>query len=122
VISLGTTTLPLAGWLANPQRPEESRAHRLHAIRQIVERYGLQAIELTLDLHAIFPHVFDARFFESVADLQQELGFICTAHLPFLWIELGSLNETVRQASVDCLRQAVEVTRAVGVPPYVLHL
>jgi len=122
VISLGTTSLPLAGWLANPQRPEESRAHRLHAIRQIVGHYGLQAVELTLDLHAIYPHVFDARFYDSVADLQQELGFVCTAHLPFLWIELGSLNETVRRASVDCLRQAMEVTRAVDVHTYVLHL
>ncbi len=122
MISFGTTTLPLAGWLADPQRPEESRTHRLHAIRQIIEHYGLQAVELTLDLHAIYSHVFDASFSESVADLQQELGFVCTVHLPFLWIEPGSLNETVRRASFDCLRQAVEVTRAVDVHTYVLHL
>ncbi len=122
MIRLGTTTLPLAGWLADPQRPDASRAHRLHAIRQIVERYGLQAVELTLDLHAIYPHVFDADFYESVADLQEELGFVCTAHMPFLWVELGSPNETVRQASVACLRQAVEVTRPVDVYTYVLHL
>ncbi len=122
MIRFGTTTLPLAGWLANPLWPEESRAHRLHAIRQIIERYGLQAVELTLDLHAIYSQVFDARFYESVADLQQELGFICTAHLPFLWIEPGSLNEKIRQASVGGLRQAVEVSRAVDVHTYVLHL
>lgn len=121
MIHLGTTTLPLAGWLADPQRPEESRAHRLQAIRQIIERHGMQAVELTLDLHAIYPQVFDAGFYESVADLQQQLGFLCTVHLPFLWVEPGSLNELVRQASVACLRQAVEVTRKVDVHTYVLH-
>lgn len=122
MITFGTTTLPLAGWMADPQRPDESRAFRLHAIRQIVENHGLQAVELALDLHAIYPQVFDAGFYASVADLQQELGFVCTVHLPFLWIEPASLNESIRQASLASLRQAAEVTRAVDVHSYVLHL
>ena len=121
-IRFGTTTLPLAGWIADPQRPDESRAHRLQAMRRIVETYGLQAVELTLDLHAIYPHVFDAGFYRSVADLQQELAFTCTVHLPFLWIEPASLNDPIRQASVASLRRAAEVTRAVDVDTYVLHL
>jgi len=122
MISFGATTLPLAGWLADPQRPEESRAHRLRAVRQIVEHHGMQAVELTLDLQAIYPQVFDAGFYTAVADLQQELGFVCTVHLPFLWVEPASLNETVRQASVACLRQAIEITRVIEVHTYVLHL
>ena len=119
---IGTTTLPLAGWIADPQRPEESRSRRLHAIRQIVEHYGLQTVELTMDLHAIYPQVFNVGFYESVAELQQTLGFVCTAHLPFLWVEPASLNESIREASVASLQQAVEVARAVDVHTYVLHL
>ncbi|MFL7808157.1 MAG: cobamide remodeling phosphodiesterase CbiR [Anaerolineae bacterium] len=122
MITLGTTTLPLAGWIANPQQPAESRAHRLRAMRRITEGYGMRAVELTLDLQAIYSQVFDAGFYESVAELQRELGFVCTVHLPFLWVEPASLNEAIRQASVDCLRQAVEITRAVDVRAYVLHL
>ena len=60
--------------------------------------------------------------YASVADLQQELGFACTVHLPFLWVEPASLNEPIRQASLASLRQAAEVTRAVDVHSYVLHL
>ena len=122
MIRFGTTTLPLAGWIADPQQPDESRARRLHAIRQIVERYRLQAVELTLDLHAIYPQVFDAVFYASVADLQQELGFTCTVHLPFLWVEPASLNEPIRQASLTSLRQSVEITRSIDVYAYALHL
>jgi sugar phosphate isomerase/epimerase len=122
MVKLGTTTLPLAGWVADPRHPTGSRARRLAAIQQIVEGYGLQAVELTLDLGLVFPQVFDAGFYAAVAGLQQELGFVCTVHLPFLWVDPSSLNEPLRQTSVACLRQAAELTRAVEVDTYVLHL
>jgi sugar phosphate isomerase/epimerase len=57
-----------------------------------------------------------------VAGLQQELGFTCTVHLPFLWVDPASLNEPLRQASTDSLRRAVELVRSVDVHTYVLHL
>jgi len=121
-MKIGTTTIPLAGWGVDPRRPEQARAHRLAAIRQLVEGYGLPAVELNLDLGIIFPQVFDAGFYAAIAGLQQELGFTCTVHLPFLWLDPSSLNEPVRQASVDCLRRAVELARPVDVTTYVLHL
>ncbi len=122
MIQFGTTTLPLAGWIANARQPEASRSHRLRAIQQIVEHYGLQAVELTLDLQAIYPRVFDERFYNSVADMQQSLGFACTVHLPFLWVEPASVNESIRLASVACMLQAVEVSQAITAHTYVLHL
>ena len=122
MVKLGTTTLPLAGWVADPRDPTGSRARRLAAIRQIVEGYGLQAVELTLDLALVFPQVFDAGFYAAVAGLQQELGFVCTVHLPFLWVDASSLNEPLRRTSIACLHRAAELTRAVEVQTYVLHL
>jgi sugar phosphate isomerase/epimerase len=122
MLRIGTTTLPLAGWLADPRTPSESRERRLDAIRQIAGQFGLSAVELTMDLAHIFPHVFNAIFFASVAELQQQLGFACTVHLPFLWVDAASLNEPVRQASAACLRRSVELARVVEVETYVLHL
>ena len=122
MIKFGATTLPLAGWVADPQQPEESRERRLAAIRRLVEGYGLPAVELTLDLAAVFPQVFDVGFYTAVAELQQELAFSCTVHLPFLWLDAASLNEPIRQASLTCLRRAVELTRVVEVRTFVLHL
>jgi sugar phosphate isomerase/epimerase len=122
MIQLGTTTLPLAGWVADPRHREASRGHRLAAIRQVVKDYGLQAVELTLDLGIVFPEVFDVSFYRAVADLQQELGFVCSVHLPFLWVDPSSLNEPIRRTSVECLRRMAERTSAVEVHTYVLHL
>ena len=121
-MEIGTTNIPLADWVVNPTQPEVARSRRLAFIRQLVEGYGLSAVELGLDMAIVYPHIFDAGFYVAVADLQQELGFTCTVHLPFLWLDASSLNEPVRQASVDCLRRAVELTRPVEVATYVLHL
>ena len=121
-MEFGATTLPLTGWMADPQQPDGSRQHRLAAMRQLISGYGLSAIELTLDLAMLFPTVFDEGFYASVAELQQDLGFVCTVHLPFLWVDPASLNEAIRQASVQSLRRAVELSRAVDVQTYVLHL
>lgn len=122
MIKIGATTLPLAGWLADPRHPEQSRSHRLASIRRLVEDYYLPAVELTLDFGAVFPQVFDGGFYAAVADLQQELGFTCTVHLPFLWLDPSSLNEPLRQTSADCLCRCAELTRPVDVETYVLHL
>ncbi len=121
-MKIGTTNIPLAGWVVNPWQPEEARAHRLASMRQLVEGYGLSAVELGMDMGIVYPTVFDAGFYAAVADLQQELGFTCTAHLPFMWLDAASLNEPVGQASVDCLRRAIELAQPVEVTTYVLHL
>jgi sugar phosphate isomerase/epimerase len=120
-MKIGTTTIPVAGWLVDPRQPETHRTRRLAAIRRIVVDYGLSAVELSLDLGIVYPHVFDADFYAAVADLQQELGFVCTVHLPFLWIDAASMNEPLRQTSVDCLGRAIELTRTLEVTAYVMH-
>jgi sugar phosphate isomerase/epimerase len=121
-MKLGGTTIPLAGWVIDPQQPVQSRTERQAAIRTLVERYGLAAVELTLDLGILYPQVFDADFYAGVAKLQQELAFACTAHLPFLWLDPSAPNEPVRQASLACLQRALRLVRPVEVEAYVLHL
>ena len=121
-MKIGATTIPLAGWVADPRRPEEARESRLQAIRQMIAGYRLAAVELSLDLGLVYPQIFDSRFYAQVAELQGALGFTCTVHLPFLWIDPASLNEPIRQASQECLRQGIELTGALQVESYVLHL
>jgi len=120
--SLGTTTISTGGWLIDARHVEACRRLRLDAIRELVQVYGLSAVELTMDLGIIYPHVFDAGFYTQVADLQQELGFVCTAHLPILWLAPASPNESIRQASVGCWLRAADLLRPVEVTNFVLHL
>jgi sugar phosphate isomerase/epimerase len=121
-MKIGSTTLPLAGWMVVPGQPEESRKRRLQAIRSLVEDYNLGAVELTLDFNIIYPDVFNIKFYADVAELQQKLGFVCTIHLPFLWMDCASMNDHIRQASVDSVQQAIENVDPIFVQTYVLHL
>jgi sugar phosphate isomerase/epimerase len=121
-IALGSTTISNAGWLVDPRNPDACQVLRLNAIRELIEVYGLAAVELTMDLGIVYPQVFDADFYAQVAELQQELGFVCSAHLPILWLAPGSPNESVRQASVASWIRAVDLLRPVEVTTYVLHL
>jgi len=121
-MKIGSTTLPLASWVVVPGQPEESRKRRLQAIRSLVEDYNLGAVELTLDFNIIYPDVFNIEFYADVAELQQKLGFVCTIHLPFLWMDCASMNDHIRQASVDSVQQAIENVEPIFVQTYVLHL
>lgn len=120
----GAGTGPLAGWLTGAQPAASFTELRLAAIRRLVEGYGLAAVEISLDQAVIFPQAANDGFFSGVARLQQELGFSCSVHLPFLWLDLSSGNERVRQASVDTIRQAIALVQAqpIRVSGYVLHL
>lgn len=119
---LGSTVIPFTGWMVNPRQPEEERERHFQAVRQLVEELNLQAVELSLDFGLLYPQVMDAAFFCQVAALQEEMGFVCTVHLPFLWLDLTSMNELVRQASVESVRRAVELVQPFQVETYVLHL
>ena len=121
-MKFGTTTIPIAGWVVNPGDPVGMRAKRLDAIRRIVKGYGLDTVELSLDLGMVYPDIFNQAFYQEAAGLQRELGFTCTVHLPFMWLDCASPNETIRQASVDSLRQAYELVDPMHVEAYILHL
>ena len=121
-MKLGTTTIPIAGWVIDPTNPQAGRESRLKAIKKLVAGYGLSAVELTLDFNTVYPHIFNAEFYESVAQLQKELGFVCTVHLPFMWLDCASINETIRQASVECIRQVLKIIKPIYAETYVLHL
>jgi sugar phosphate isomerase/epimerase len=120
-MKIGATLIPLVGWAADPGEPAKERERRLSALHRLVEEYGLKAVELTLDFGLLYPQVMDGEFYRQAAHLQEELGFTCTTHLPFLWLDLASLNEIVRQASVESVRRAVELAQPFQVETYVLH-
>jgi sugar phosphate isomerase/epimerase len=118
----GSTVIPFTGWGVNPRQPEKERERHFQAVCQLVEELNLQVVELSLDFGLLYPQVMDATFYRRLAALQQEWGFACTVHLPFLWLDLTSLNELVRQASVESVRRAVELAGLFQVETFVLHL
>ena len=108
--------------MVDARQPEKERERHFQAVRRLVEELNLQVVELAMDFGLLHPQVMDAAFYQRMAALQEELGFACTVHLPFLWLDLTSMNELVRQAGVESVRRAVELARPFQVETYVLHL
>jgi sugar phosphate isomerase/epimerase len=121
-VKIGAALIPLVGWGLVEAGADASRRAHLQAIRRLVGEFGLGAVELNGDFTTLFPDVFDGSYYAQVARLQAELGFACTVHLPFLWLDGLSLAEPIRAATVQCLAQVVELTEPVAVESYVLHL
>ncbi len=119
---LGVAVNAFTGWLVDPYQPEAERARHLAAIRSLAGQPGVQVIELSADFATLYPQVFAPGFYEQVAALQDELGFACTAHLPFLWLDHASLAEGPRRASVEAVRATVEAMAPLRIETYVLHL
>jgi sugar phosphate isomerase/epimerase len=114
--------IPLVGWAGSVEGREEARTLHLNAIRRLIGDFGLQAVELNGDFTTLFPDTFGEEYYGSVAELQQQLGFACTMHLPFLWLDGLSLAEPVRQATVQCMARVVESSQRLSIESYVLHL
>ena len=121
-MKIGSALIPLVGWGIDVDQPEVATRIHLRAIRRLVEEFGLEAVELNGDFTSLYPEVFDRTYYRQVAVLQKELGFACTVHLPFLWLDGCSVAEPVREATIQCMAQILESTRALPVESYVVHL
>ena len=121
-MKIGAALIPLVGWAGTVGGPEGARNLHLDAIQRLIKDFGLQAVELNGDFTTLFPDAFDEGYYKRVAELQQGLGFACTVHLPFLWLDGLSLAEPVRKATVQCMAKVVELTQPLSIESYVLHL
>lgn len=119
---IGAALIPLVGWGLEVEQPEAARSSHLGAIRRLVEELCLGAVELNGDFTILYPDVFDREYYERVARLQEELGFACTVHLPFLWLDGLSMAEAVREATMQCMAEVLDLTEPVRIESYVLHL
>jgi sugar phosphate isomerase/epimerase len=121
-VKLGAGVIPLVGWSLKGSESLEAREAHLHAIRRLVEEFQVRAVELNGDFTTLYPETFGRSYYEQVAETQRDLGFVCTLHLPFLWLDGASLAEPVRLATVQCLSQVLEATQSLSIESYVLHL
>jgi sugar phosphate isomerase/epimerase len=121
-LRIGAALIPLVGWGLDVREREAARSLHLGAIRRLVQGLGLAAVELNGDFTLLYPDVFDREYYEHVAALQEELGFACAVHMPFLWLDGLSLAEPVREATMQCMAEMLDLTERVCVESYVLHL
>lgn len=89
-------------------------------VRQLAA-LGFELIELGGDLGMLLPHTFSSQALQEVAAAKAELGLSFTVHLPLWSVEPSTLQQPVRQGSVQALIQCIQATLPLEPEVYVLH-
>jgi len=93
----------------------------LDKLRELIEDYQVDAIELSLDELLLHPKLRTPEAFAAIGDFQQQQAIPFTVHLPFLWIDLSSADELIRAVSVQRVSEVLQLTQPLDVRSYVVH-
>lgn len=115
---LGTNTNALMGTRPGIADPLQ---FTLGTLRSLVNDYGVQVVELSLDELLLFPALREPGAWAAIGALQQELAIPFTVHLPFLWIDISSADELIRGVSVQRMCESIMLTQALNIHSYVVH-
>ena len=100
--------------------PDFSRFDYARIIQEHHEQ-GFSLFELTLDVRYVLPGGFTEKTVDTLVKVKEELGLTFTAHLPLWAIEPATPNQFIRDASVECIVDAIELVQPLNPEVYVLH-
>lgn len=120
-MKLGVSLEALVGRVIDTRFPQEALEGLLGTIGRTTKELGLQVVEIPFDAAFIYPSLFTQKALLRLGQFAREQGLFFTAHLPYWWVDLSSLNEWARQAAVHSVLLGVEKARLLGPLAYVLH-
>ncbi len=80
-----------------------------------------QHFEVTCDLAFVLPGFFDSKTMQRLNEFRIKNDYTCSIHLPLWGIELASPNTFIRQGSIDCMIDAIEMTKILDPICWVIH-
>ncbi len=90
-------------------------------ILRATHQQGFSLMELSLDVRYVLPGGLAEDIVAQIKTVKDELDLAFTAHLPLWAIEAACPNEYIRQASVDCLVDAINLVKPLEPEVYVVH-
>ena len=80
-----------------------------------------QHFEITCDLAYVLPDLLNDEVIEKLNDLKTLNNYSCSVHLPLWGIELAAPNLHIRKASIDCIVDAINLTKPLNPICWVIH-
>ncbi len=119
---IGASLEAIAGRSLDVRDPATALRELVASVTAMVKEHGIQVVEVPLDGASIYPALFTPEALSQMRQATVENGFYYTAHLPYMWSDLSSINEEMRRASVRCVLEAVKIARNLEPLAYPLHL
>jgi sugar phosphate isomerase/epimerase len=80
-----------------------------------------QHFEVTCDLAYVLPGFFNSKTMQRLNEFRIKNNYTCSIHLPLWGIELASPNTYIRQGSIDCMIDAIKMTKILDPICWVIH-
>ncbi|MFX0124681.1 MAG: cobamide remodeling phosphodiesterase CbiR [Candidatus Hodarchaeota archaeon] len=77
--------------------------------------------EVTGDLAYVLPGLLSSDVINQLTEVKIQNNYSCSVHLPLWSIELASTNNYIKNASIKCLVDAIELTRKLDPICWVIH-
>jgi len=77
--------------------------------------------EVTADLAYVLPGLLSEEVINQLTEFKNRNNYSCSVHLPLWSIELASPNERIKNASIKCLVDAIELTKKLDPICWVIH-
>lgn len=77
--------------------------------------------EVTADLAYVLPGLLSEDAITQLTEFKNRNNYTCSVHLPLWSIELASPNEHIKNASIKCLVDAIELTKKLDPICWVIH-
>lgn len=105
-MKIGLSAEAVTGLLLDAQRPKASLQGLISSVVEVAREFDLQVVQLPLDALFLYPALLSREALMRIQQLigENHLGVI--VHLPYMWLDLASLNEGVRKASLRAVLQA----------------
>jgi sugar phosphate isomerase/epimerase len=89
-------------------------------VRRIVDA-GFRHIELALDTRFMMQGAADDSVIDELLELKKNMGLTYSVHLPIMDTSFMSLNDGIRKATLECLKESIRSTEPLDITGYVLH-
>ncbi len=77
--------------------------------------------EVTADLTYVLPGLLTIEVIQQITEIRMKNNYSCSVHLPLWGIELASPNSYIREASINCLVEAIKLTKQLDPLCWVIH-
>jgi sugar phosphate isomerase/epimerase len=88
--------------------------------RKLVDA-GFRHVELSIDTRFMVPGIADDRVIDELLEMKKSRSVSYSVHLPIMDISFLSLNDRIRKAGLECLKESIRATEPLGIMGYVLH-
>ncbi len=121
-MKIGASLEAISGRSLDVSHPQKTLKELVASVIALVGEHSIQVIEVPLDAAFIYPTLFTPEALFQMRQAAEESCFRYTAHLPYMWLDLSSINEEMRRASVRCVLEGLEIGQNLESLAYPLHL